>query len=75
MELDTKEGPAVMNDTFIGFIISVGEKWTPSLRHSLLINCKAMVLAGYVASYTVFIYAGLVMSSVTISELTNEIDS
>ncbi len=71
---DTNEGQpeewfVVVNNALTGFIIGVGEEHIPVFWKSFGINSKPMILRGDETAICSFMYAGLVMATITIPEI------
>ena len=70
MELYTEERFGVVYDALIGPVVGIGEQDRPIKRQVRWVDGKPVVLGGDVTSARAVVYAGLVVSTVTISRLT-----
>ena len=69
VELHAKEWLTCMRDTFIGQVIGIQEKRFPSVRESVCVNGKTMVLWGDVTPTITKIDSWLVHASITVLQL------
>lgn len=68
VELNAEHGQGAVDYAFVGFIIGICEEGAPALREGVRVHSKPVVLAGDEASDAVLVHAGLVVSSVAVSD-------
>lgn len=63
-----EQGLGVVHDALVGVVVSVGEEDVPVLRQRVRVDGEAVILAGDEAAVRSLVYAGLVMTTVTVPE-------
>lgn len=66
MKLHTEVGQVLVNQTFVGMVVSIGKQWFPAVGQRRNVDGEPVVLRSYVTSASAFVYAWLIVASITV---------